>query len=125
MTQTLALTAPDLIRRVARLISDHGWGSGAGAGITPRPGVSGLDLAAAARWAVHGSPCRSRDLSDIEAVHVAEVLDHIEAGLEMPVAEYERRHVDAAPRTISIELLAIAWVVATELEPTDPRRHDW
>lgn len=118
-TATLTSTAPDLIRKVGRLIADHGW-------LSFNPGARGLDLAAAARWAVHGSPCPSRDLTALEAAHMVEVLDHIAQGMKLEIPEYERERANAEPRAVSIELLAFAWVLEGELIWTDgPRRHVW
>lgn len=109
-------TAPTLLREAARLINEHGWCKLRGN--QPRslpPGVFGLDLCVAACWAVHGSPCRPRDLDALESEMVAELLDTIEADLGMPVAAYEAKAAAVDPDQVSHDLRLIAWHVEAEL----------
>lgn len=81
-------------------------------------GMFGLTLSAATCWAVHGCLCRPRDLSELESEWVAEVLDCLEAGFAMSIAEYERQFSTAFPTNIAAELRMIAWNLECELAVT-------
>jgi hypothetical protein len=107
--KTLPKTAPEVIREAASLIAAKGFGLMRGNTIADRLGVFGINLSTAVSWAVHGSPCRPRDLTALEAEHVAEVLDLLEDDFRMPVDAYERRYADALPQHISHDLRCAAW----------------
>jgi hypothetical protein len=117
--QTVPLTAPEVIREAAKLIGEHGWLASASTGKAPQIGPCGLNLTQAVCWAVHKQPCRAIDLSELESVHVAEVLDHLEEGLDMSIISYERRHATDTPRVVGQELRAIAWALGAILDPPD------
>jgi hypothetical protein len=126
MIQTLTpITAPLIIRTAAALIGEHGWGSMAGSHVTPEPGVRGLSLTTAVLWAIKGSGASARDLSPLQATHLAETVDTLEVGLDMSVIAFERRYAHASPRQVATILREIAWAVEGELEPGDAERFDW
>lgn len=114
-TKTLSKTAPEVIREAASLIAAKGFGLMRGNTTADRLGVFGINLSTAVTWAVHGSPCRPRELDDVEAEHVAEALDLIEDGLRMPIDVYERRYADALPQHICHDLRCVAWNLEAEL----------
>lgn len=100
-----ALTTPAFIRREADLIERKGWMGEYGDDIlTPR-----LTLVAGACWAVTGEATRPRDLTDTQAAHVAEVIDHLERGLGMSIDAYERTHVGATGSEVGFELRRLAY----------------
>jgi cytochrome c553 len=83
-------------------------------------GASAVDLTTSAMWAVHGSPCRARDLDRVEAEHVAELLDTIEAYLGATIPEYQARiTVDAdVASVLAYELTLIADQITRDLQET-------
>ena len=113
--KTLSKTAPEVIREAASLIASKGFGLMRGSTIADRLGVFGINLSTAVCWAVHGSPCRPRELNAVESEHVAEALDLIEDGLRMPIDAYERRYADALPQHISHDLRCVAWNLEAKL----------
>jgi hypothetical protein len=113
--KTLPKTAPEVIREAASLIAQKGFGLMRGSTVADRLGVFGINLSTAVTWAVHGSPCRPRELNNIEAEHVAEALDLIEDGLRMPIDAYERRYADSYPQHIAHDLRCVAWNLEAQL----------
>jgi hypothetical protein len=97
------LTAPQVIRRAANLVRERGL---AGRGVT---------LAGMVCWAVHGSPCRPRDLTPLESEHVAEALDCLEHALDSVTPAYERRAAAMGPRDVAHDLRTAAWALERSL----------
>lgn len=104
LTQIIRRTAVDIIWEEARLFA------AAAVKQTPAP-----DLATAAVWAVHGSPCRPRDLAPGEDVLVAEVCDTLEDRLGKTLPAYEADHADADAGDIAFDLAWVAFEVEREL----------
>lgn len=107
----LQTTAADIVWREAMFIAEFGWH-----GDTSPLEAPALDLATGALWAVHGSPCRPRDLTELESEHAAEVLDLIEYVSGRTITELEAQHTHSSTSDVVIELSKVAWDLRRELE---------
>jgi hypothetical protein len=113
--QTLPKTAPVVIREAAQLITEKGFNVMRGNTTAHHLGLFGISLVTAVTWAVHGGPCRQRDLSPQESEWVAEVLDQLADELRMEPTVYESRFCNALPQNISSDLRLAAWNLERKL----------
>lgn len=114
-SETLTSTVPDMIRRAAKLIDEHGWLMLHGETAT-QMGIPGIGITTAVRWAVRDDRCEARDLTDEESALVVEILECLEIRLGMAISLYERRHAGDTPQHVSHELRAVAWILGTDIE---------
>jgi len=80
-----------------------------------RLGLFGVSITGAVTWAVHGAPCRQRDLVGMESEWVAEVLDQLAEELRMEPTVYERKHCNALPQLVCSDLRLAAWNLERKL----------
>lgn len=107
----LAPTAADYIAAEAELIAEHGWYGE----LAPDDSRPHLTLITAAVWVIAGKECRPRDLTEVEAAHLAEVVDHLERDLGCPVDIWERVHVKDAADGVAARLRMTAHRYQLEL----------
>lgn len=114
-SKTLSKTAPEVIREAAQLITEKGFSTMRGDTTAHRLGCFGVSLVGAVTWAVHGSPCRQRDLVGNEPEWIAEVLDQLASELRMEPTVYEQRYCNALPQNVSSDLRLAAWNLERKL----------